>query len=256
MIKAIFFDIDGTLFSHKTKSIPESTEKALKMLRQKGICLFIASGRHIDEVNQIPFKNHTFDGYVTLNGQLCFDRQQKPFWGNQMKLRSTDSLVYLFQEQRFPILLIEENRCYINYVNDYVLQAHREVSCLPPVVDVYDGAPVYQAIAYVDAAKESSLAEKLWGCRLTRWNCNGIDILPENGSKALGIQKTLDYFNLLPSEIMAFGDGENDLEMLQLAEVGIAMGNSTPMLKNVADYVTGDIDGDGIWNALKEYQIL
>jgi len=256
MIKAIFFDIDGTLFSHKTKSIPKSTRKALHTLQQNGIRLFIASGRHMNEVNQVPLQNMLFDGYVTLNGQLCFDNHEKLFWGNQMKLRSVDSLVYLFQEQRFPILLVEEKRCYINYINDYVLQAHKEVSMLPPVIDNYDGAPIYQAIAYIDSSSEDLLKEELWGCRLTRWNYNGIDIIPENGSKALGIQKTLEHFQLQSSEIMAFGDGENDMEMLQFSQIGVAMGNGSVALKNAADYVTSDIDDDGIWNALKAYQIL
>ena len=256
MIKAIFFDIDGTLFSHNTNTIPESTQKALKALQQKGILIFIASGRHIHEMNQLPLTNIRFDGYITLNGQLCFNKHKEAFWGNVMKLRSADSLIHIFQEQRFPILLIEKNRFYINYINDYVLQAHKAVSLRPPMVDSYDGAPIYQAIAYIDTTEEALLSEELWGCRLTRWNYNGIDIIPENGSKALGIQKTLEHFQLKPSEIMAFGDGENDMEMLQFAQIGVAMGNGNAALKNAADYVTSDIDDDGIWNALKKYKIL
>lgn len=70
MVKAIFFDIDGTLVSFNTHSIPESTQNALKQLREKGIKVFIATGRPkvlmMDAVGHLPF-----DGFITLNGAHC-----------------------------------------------------------------------------------------------------------------------------------------------------------------------------------------
>ena len=69
-IKAIFFDIDGTLRDFETKRIPESTKEALRKAREAGILLFIATGRHkleIEEENLL--EDMEFDGYVTLNGQ-------------------------------------------------------------------------------------------------------------------------------------------------------------------------------------------
>ena len=72
-IKAIFFDIDGTLRSFKTKTIPENTKKTLRVLREKGIKLFIATGRapfHITFLKDLI--DFEFDGYVTINGQYCY----------------------------------------------------------------------------------------------------------------------------------------------------------------------------------------
>ena len=69
MVKAIFFDIDGTLVSFKTHRLPESTVWALDRLREKGVRLFIASGRQYQSINNLG--TQTFDGYVTLNGGYC-----------------------------------------------------------------------------------------------------------------------------------------------------------------------------------------
>ncbi len=67
-IKAIFFDVDGTLFSHKLNDVPESTRKALKALRERGVMTVVATGRHMIEYAQLPVGNIEFDGYLTLNG--------------------------------------------------------------------------------------------------------------------------------------------------------------------------------------------
>ena len=74
MIKALFFDIDGTLLSHTTRSVPYSTQIALQHLKEKGIYTFIATGRHISEMVDLPIHDLEFEGYITLNGQYCYNR--------------------------------------------------------------------------------------------------------------------------------------------------------------------------------------
>ena len=66
MIKAVFFDIDGTLVSFKTHAIPQSTIEALAALRERGIKVFIATGRPLVAINNLG--DQVFDGYVTMNG--------------------------------------------------------------------------------------------------------------------------------------------------------------------------------------------
>ncbi len=73
MIKAAFFDVDGTVYSHESKSVPESTMKALEILRDKGIKTFLATGRHFTEIDKLPVGKIPFDGYVMLTGQICAD---------------------------------------------------------------------------------------------------------------------------------------------------------------------------------------
>ena len=69
-------------------------------------------------------------------------------------------------------------------------------------------------------------------------------------SKATGIEKVLSYFGVDRSDSVAIGDGSNDIEMVEYADIGIAMGNSSGDLKAVADYITTDIEEDGIKNAI------
>ena len=70
MIKAVFFDIDGTLVSFKTHVVPKSTLHAIELLKKKGIKIFIATGRHRRSINNLG--DLEFDGYVTLNGGYVF----------------------------------------------------------------------------------------------------------------------------------------------------------------------------------------
>ena len=71
MIKAAFFDVDGTLLSFKTHLLPESTKAALARLRERGVKTVISSGRPTYLLP--PCIREGFDAYVTLNGQLCYD---------------------------------------------------------------------------------------------------------------------------------------------------------------------------------------
>ncbi len=75
-------------------------------------------------------------------------------------------------------------------------------------------------------------------------------------SKSLAILKTLEFFGIDKSEAIAFGDGENDIDMLEFVGLGIAMGNGNEKLKNVADFITKKSSEDGIHYALKEYGII
>lgn len=73
MIKAIFFDVDGTLLSHDTKKVPQSTKTVLKQLKKQNIKTFMATGRHNLELDDLPMEELIFDGYVLLNGQINMD---------------------------------------------------------------------------------------------------------------------------------------------------------------------------------------
>lgn len=80
-----------------------------------------------------------------------------------------------------------------------------------------------------------------------------VDIISKGSGKVLGIKKYIKMMNILKEETMAFGDGENDLEMLEFVEYGVALGNGVDELKKIANYVTDDIDDDGVYNAIQHY---
>jgi hydroxymethylpyrimidine pyrophosphatase-like HAD family hydrolase len=83
-----------------------------------------------------------------------------------------------------------------------------------------------------------------------------VDVIPKEGGKVDGIQKIMERFGLAREEIMAFGDGENDRDMLLFAGIGVAMGNGKETVKAAADYVTDHIDQDGVEKALIHFGLI
>ncbi len=256
MIKAIFFDIDNTLVSHYTGQVPPSAREALKLARAKGIQCLIATGRHLSELDSLPLDDMEFDGYITLNGQLCYDADRKLSFGNPITGPEKDALIALFQEKTIPMMLIEQDRMYANFINDRVLQAQGSVSALIPSVGQYTGGQVYQAVAFVSPGEKDMLTDLLPGCQVTWWTELAVDVVPPEAGKVTGIKGYLQQQGLSPAETMAFGDGENDMGMLQFVGTGIAVGNAQPHVQAAADYVTSHIDADGIFLALKHFEII
>lgn len=94
------------------------------------------------------------------------------------------------------------------------------------------------------------------GCESMRW-CDGFfDVIPKGSKKSGGIDKIIAHYGIRLEETIAFGDGGNDIDMLQHAGIGIAMGNAADNVKTAADYVTTSVDNDGILNALKHFGII
>lgn len=256
MIKAAFFDVDGTVYSHESNSVPESTLKALNGLRAKGIKTFLATGRHFSEIDKFPVGKIPFDGYVMLTGQLCTDGDRNVIFGNAIEGGDAQYLLTAFENKEMPIMLVEKDRLYVNLVNDIVINGQAEISSPIPEVQEYEGAPVYQIICYGGKELERELTPKLPNCKITRWSPFGIDVISKTGGKVTGIKKMLELYNIRQDEVIAFGDGENDMEMLEFAGIGVAMGNAEEEVKAVADYVTADIDDDGVLKALQHFKIL
>lgn len=93
-------------------------------------------------------------------------------------------------------------------------------------------------------------------CKIVRWNEDGVDIISARGGKSEGIRYFCERFGIRQNEVMAFGDAENDIDMLRFAQIGVAMGNAQDCVKKEADYVTADVDEAGIQNALLFFQII
>ena len=258
MLKAVFFDIDGTLLSHRTNSVPASALRALEALRQKGILTFMATGRHISMLRQLKALDGLhFDGVVSLNGQYCCD-ESGIIYHCPLETSAVAALLDYLKAHPHPCILVEADRMYINFHSPLVEQVQAAIhSEMPELGDLDRGytQPIYQAILYMS---EEDLAKlpPLPGIKLTRWNLGGADLIPAKGGKAAGITKLLEHYGIQKSETMAFGDGENDVDMFRAVGISVAMGNACAEAKEAADYVTDDIDQDGIWNALKHFGVI
>ena len=253
MVKAIFFDVDGTLLSHTDGRVPQSTQTAFSRLRKKGIKLFAATGRHMLELEQLSLSPLLFDGYVTLNGQLCLDAKGTLLYDTPISHDDVMQMIPLFETRQFPIMIVEENKMYINCVTEAVERAQQAISTPIPEVGIYRGDRIYQFIVYTQNGETDQLLKQLTDCKMSRWNQYAVDIIPRNGGKIAGIRYILSRLGIGLNEIAAFGDGENDIDMLHCAGVGIAMGNASEIVKQQADYITDSIDQDGLANALDHF---
>ena len=256
MIKVIFFDVDGTLVSHTQKAVPESARAALQELREKGIRCVMATGRPLQELPNLPVADMAFDGYITLNGQTCYDRNKTLIASNPITGPGMERLAQMFRENERPTALVDLRGMYINYENDFVRRAMADVSTAVPEIRAYDGAAIFQAVIFVESSEDAEIAEQLQGCQITRWNPKGIDVLPGNGGKVAGIRQYLEHHGIAPEEAMAFGDGDNDKEMLEYVGIGVAMGNAMETARAKADYITAHVDEDGIAKALRHFGLI
>ena len=92
--------------------------------------------------------------------------------------------------------------------------------------------------------------------RVVAWWDRAADIIPADGGKGMAVQKILDYYHLDRSESIAFGDANNDIDMLKAVGTGVAMGNASEELKKVADDICGHVAEDGIYHYCMEHQLI
>lgn len=256
-IKAIFFDIDGTLVSFKTHTVPQETIDAIKELRERGIKVFIATGRMLPMLEEV-LKGIDFDGYIAYNGACCVDSTKKQIiYKSAIPQDELNALVARLKYDKFPVSFMCRHQMYVNYIDDAVLEVARLVDVPPPVVrdpEVIITEDVYQICVYVgDEKLEEIIREVLPKCEYSRWIPVFADVNMRGLSKQTGIDKMLEHFKIDISETMAFGDGGNDVSMLKHVAIGVAMGDAAAYVKAVADYVTDGVDDSGVLNALRHY---
>ena len=141
MIRAAFFDIDGTLLSHTSHCVPQSTRRALARLKATGIKCVAATGRHMLELAELPVSDIPFDAYLTLNGQICLDDRGNVLLDNPILCPDKETILRLFREKQLPVMLVEKDAMYINLINSYVEAAQKAISTELPMVGDYTGAP-------------------------------------------------------------------------------------------------------------------
>lgn len=255
MIKAIFFDIDGTLL-YGNKGIPEKEVEDLKKLKELGIKIVVCTGRAISEVKPLHLERYNFDAYITLNGQTIFDGNYNLISEHLFDQEDLNKLVKVFDEKRFVVGLNGEDGLYLNYIDDKVKKEHEELNIELPCIAKYHNEKIYGALAYCDEETKQYLRQELSNSIVTFWNSFGVDIFAKSGGKDNGIREYIKIHNISIEETMAFGDSENDIEMIKAVNVGVAMGNGIDALKKEADFITLDLFEDGIDVALKKYEIL
>lgn len=255
MIKAIFLDFDNTVFSHNTNTIPESTKKAIKMLNEKGVLSFLATGRCKKEMSTFDISDLDVTGLILSNGQLVITKDEKVIYDEPIRSPLKDSLISLFNEKKMPVYLVTYDDIYISFVNDKARKTQELAASAMPPVKEYNGEEIYMATAFFGNEEDIEYVYSLGG-GVTYWQEGSLDIVQKGSCKSKGIDEILKIYGIDISETMAFVDGENDIDMLKHCSIGVAMGNSKDIVKEEADYITDDIDEDGLYKALVHFNVL
>lgn len=248
----LFFDIDGTLIAggnYGNNYIPESTRRAIDMLRKNGHFLCIATGRSEGMgrpyMKELGFENMISDGGygITIEGSLVGKIRPLPKEKVVALIRECESkgIPWAIQTDNTDTRLTPDGRFY-EFTHD-VYQKTRTV----PGLDPEDFDNLYKAFVAGYYPFEHSL-EALNDLPWCRFQDEYIFVEP--AYKGDGIHRILDIFGGKPEDAIVFGDSNNDLSMFgDDGWIRVAMGNASEELKSKADLVTTDVDKDGIWNA-------
>lgn len=254
-VKAIFFDIDGTLLSGETGQVPQSAQDALWQAHEKGYLLFLSTGRHPAEISQAAqLTRLPFSGIVSMNGQYCTCGPDL-IHSETLPRQDVEMMAEYLKTAPYAALYARKDGLYITKVTDVVRQVCDSIGTKPaPVGSLEDllAEPVYQMGLFLGDDPVPDEVKNLPGSDWTRWHMLGIDISPKTGGKWAGVSKMARHFGLQPAEVMTVGDNENDIDMLKAAGWSVAMGNGTENAKRAARHVTAAVDDHGIALALEK----
>lgn len=260
MIKALFLDINGTLVSFNTHSIPSSTVTALEQARARGVRIFIATGRPLAIINNLHDIEHLIDGYITANGAYCFIGNEEVLC-MPIPAEDVERVIALSDEQGFSCIVVSKTGIMVHNADDLFDSIFRKMLNVTNIQDdvpasEFSDQPILQLTPLITTQQEAALLPQLQHCMSTRWYPAFTDITLTGIDKAAGIDAFVAHQGLLLSETMAIGDGGNDIAMLRHAGIGVAMGNASAEVQRVADFVTSSVDEEGVKKALEKFGVI
>ncbi|HEO4525062.1 TPA: HAD-IIB family hydrolase [Streptococcus agalactiae] len=277
-IKAVFFDIDGTLLNDR-KNVQKSTIKAIRNLKDQGILVGLATGRGPSFVQ--PFlENLGLDFAVTYNGQYIYSRSEI-IYTNQLSKTTVYRLIRYAGARRREISLGTASgllgsgiiglgtsrlgqivsslvpRKWAKAIERSFKHFIRRIK--PQNIDslmIILREPIYQVVLVATEGESERIQKQFPRVKLTRSSPYSMVVISEEQSKVKGIERVGQRYGFDLSEVIAFGDSDNDIEMLSQVGIGVAMGNASQQVKENARYTTADNNDDGISKALAHYGLI
>ena len=269
-IKLIALDLDGTLLDSQ-KCLSQRNKNALEECIRRGIEIVPCTGRIW---NGVPEQIRNLPGIhyaITVNGAVL-ENVEKGQVLDERKLSCNQALeilelakefrtmydVYIngqgYGEQRF--LEYMEHFGIDPVIRDMIRQTRKSVLSVSELVKELR-VPVEKVNYFFDDQKERARAREALNARddviVSSSFSNNLEINAKGAAKGEGILRLAAHLGLKPEQTMGFGDGENDISMMQMAGFGVAMGNAEEMIKQAADYVTDTNDADGVAKAIEEF---
>ena len=257
-----FFDIDGTLLP-VGKPMPDDAVVALRGAKELGHRLFLCTGRSpfelTDEIRSFPFDGGVFSAgaFVKYGEDTVFHgyitEEQKAFF---FKIVDEYDLMWIIQSDDGSYTTEKA----VRYYSDLCMSVHSRTIQFQGfhIVDSFPaGKPISKLFILSDKGLVLKAREALEGPFHSVNNTNGLapesaaELMSPDFSKRSGIKRMMAFLGEGMESTVGVGDGENDVDMIDVCNIGIAMGNACDMLKAHASYVTTDIEDGGIANAMK-----
>lgn len=265
MKNLVFFDVDGTISTRKDSEyiIPESAIQAIKLLKENGNLCFINSGRTMSEMDS-SILDIGMDGYVcgcgtyiSYKDNLLFSKTIPYALGNEIiKDLEMCNVDWLLEGQQ---TIYYSSAMHQTQLGNFV----KNMEDLSLSCSIVDPADAYNldfdkfCVCLLPGSNFNYFASK-YKDKFSIIDRSGgfYEVVPEGCSKATGMKYLMDYFDIMPENTYAAGDSTNDLPMIKFAGTGIAMGESPENVIKYADYVTDPVLGDGIYNAMKHFNLI
>lgn len=256
--KLLFFDIDGTLYN-TSKKIPEATKKAIEEARENGHEIAIATGRSPFFLKEVS-EELNIDSYVSFNGQFVVYKgktiSKRPIPQNVL-----ERLAEKAAQDKYPVVYLDEHRMTSTTEYDEKVKISMDSLFYPmPEYDMnyHKEVDIYQALLYTPEDEKPRYVEAFPELAFIRWHKYSDDVINHDVSKAYGIEQFIQQTDFTLADTIVFGDGLNDIEMLELVAkegTSVAMGNSSERVKEAASFVTDHVDEDGLAKAMRRLEL-
>lgn len=254
--KLLAFDIDGTILDSNKRPLA-STITALEELRNAGHFVTLATGRSRFLAESV-IRELQFENYILCNGAAGFFNHQQVF-KETLEMDALQELILVCQEKGIDTAFVQLDSAkrLTTFDMDKMQEAMTSFgSAASELGELAVGDEVYQALAYYDESLDHLFEGRYPAFNFVRWHEKCVDVVPVKGSKARTLLALADRLGIDQADVIGFGDGLNDREMLRESGIGVAMGNASTIVQQEADIVTKDNDSDGIWHALKELKLI
>lgn len=271
--KLIALDIDGTLLSSSRGILP-STMETLEGLHENGHIIVLASGRaYMSMQNVLTQISHLVSYAISSNGATIFDENAQMIFAEKTPEHIIRAIFEVCESfDILPEICIDGQNYASAYQLDnltnwgvpapqqgYILGSRKRVEDFHGFVEEninnIDGMDVLTAPLSIANDLREKLS-KIENLSATGSSAYYIDTNTEGVNKAFGLEKLVEILGMSSADVIAFGDAENDIEIVRYAGFGVAMGNACDSLKESADFVTADNDSDGIKKAIEMLGVL
>lgn len=258
--KILFFDIDGTILSHRTYTISKYTKLAIQKAQANGHLAFINTGRVISAIPK-EIMELGFDGFVCGCGTYV-SFQNQILLHHFIPKEFTKGMIVDLRELGIDAVLEGPDAIYYDEAaTNPIIKGVREYHDKNgfPTGSWHDPTIMINKFCIwssSDTANRTFMDKYAAYFDFIDRRKNLYEIVPKGYSKASGIQFLIDHLNIPFENTFAFGDGENDLPMLQYAKHTIAMGNAPQAIKEIVSFVTLDVDEGGIKHALEHFCLI